>query len=196
MKFSHLVRRTHLYLALFCLPWFVMYGITSVAFTHPSWFDTEGRPWVEDNSWPCTLDAPEGNDIPRGFGAELIKIAGIDAGAFGAYRSGPQSIDVYFPSFWETKRLSYDIEAQRLKLFVRESIPQHKLTGMHARAGYQHDGFWNFAWAVMVDVVAIGFLLWVITGIYIWWQLPGMRGWGLVGLGAGLLAFVAFFFVL
>ena len=34
MTFSHVNRRVHLYLALALLPWFFMYGISSVPFVH------------------------------------------------------------------------------------------------------------------------------------------------------------------
>lgn len=201
--FPHLVRRTHLYLALFCLPWFVMYGVTSVAFSHPNWFDTPSGlystasgAWTEEGSWPCTVDVPQGDVIPREVAAELVGIAGVDADAFGAYWSGEQQVDVYIVAFWETRRLTYRIEEERLTHYSRASVAQQVLTGMHARAGYQHDGLLNDTWAVMVDLVCVGFLLWVATGIYIWWQLPGMRKWGALGLVAGLLSFSAFLLTL
>ena len=197
--FSHLVRRAHLYLALFCLPWFVMYGVTSIAFSHADWFDTgrdlyntAGDAWTEEGSWPCTVAVPETGEVPRDVATQLLAVAGIDVDAYGAYRSGARQIDVYVVAFWQTRRLSYRLDEQRLFLYSRSSIPQQILTGMHARAGYQHDGLLNDAWAFMVDLVSIGFLLWVATGLYIWWQLPGMRRWGAVGLLAGVLSFAGF----
>lgn len=198
-SFLHITRRTHLYLAMFCLPWFIMYGITSIAFAHPEWFerdnnlyDTALEGWTEEGAWPCTVEIPESGPIPRDIATELVHTAGIHAGAYGAYRSGPGKVDVYFPSFWETRRLTYRIEEQRLSLHSRPSVTQNTLTGMHARAGYQHDGFLNDAWAVMVDVVMFGFLLWVMSGIYIWWKLPALRVWGLITLVAGIISFAGF----
>ena len=41
MSFDHFVRRLHLYLALTLLPWFFVYGISSIPFSHNSYF--EGR---------------------------------------------------------------------------------------------------------------------------------------------------------
>jgi hypothetical protein len=201
--FSHQVRRTHLYLALFCLPWFVMYGVTSIAFSHPGWFETgadlyntSGDAWTEEGAWPCTLVVPEAGEVPREVAAQLLQIAGLEEDAYGAYRSGEDRVEVYIASFWKTRRLTYRTDEQRLLLFSRKSIPQQILTGFHARAGYQHDGFLNDAWAFMVDLVCIGFLLWVASGVYIWWQLPKMRGWGAAGLLAGFLSFAAFLLLL
>jgi hypothetical protein len=201
--FSHQVRRLHLYLALFCLPWFIMYGITSVAFSHPGWFeaprglyDTSSGNWTEEGSWPCTVVVPAAGEIPREVTAALVEVAGIQAEAYGAFRSGERQVEVYFPSFWETRRLTYRIEEQRLSLYSRETLPRQVLTEMHARAGFHHDSLLNDAWAVMVDLVCIGFLLWVVTGLYMWWTLPGLRGWGAFGLGAGILSFTLFLFLL
>jgi hypothetical protein len=180
-----------------------MYGITSFAFSHAGLFpterglyDTRSDAWTEEGSWPCTLAVPAEGEVPREVAGQLLAVAGLDVDAYGAYRSGEQQIEVYIVAFWQTQRLTYRIEEQRLFLYSRPSIPRQILTGMHARAGYQHDGILNDAWALMVDLVSIGFLLWVITGLYIWWQLPGMRGWGAAGLLAGLLSFVCFLLLL
>ena len=37
LTFDWLNRRTHLYLALLLLPWFLVYGVSSVSFSHPDW---------------------------------------------------------------------------------------------------------------------------------------------------------------
>lgn len=201
--FPHLVRRLHVYLALFCLPWFVMYGLSSLAFSHPDLFETgadlyntAGDAWTEEGSWPCTLAVPEAGPIPRDVAAELLQIAGLREDAFGAYRANEHQIDVYIVAFWQTRRLSYRLEEQRLTLYRRKQVPQQILTGMHARAGYQHDGLLNDAWAVMVDLVCVGFLLWVLTGLYIWWQITRLRWWGAAGLLAGLVSFASLLLLL
>jgi uncharacterized RDD family membrane protein YckC len=66
------------------------------------------------------------------------------------------------------------------------------LTGMHARGGFHQDGFWQDAWAVVVDIVCFAFLVWVATGLIMWWGIPSHRGWGWVAIGGGLLAFAVF----
>ncbi len=203
-NFLHFTRRTHLYLALFCLPWFFMYGVSSIAFSHPEWFEREDNlwdtslpGWTEEGTWPCTVEVPASGKLPPELATALVQLAGIDAKAYGAYRSGPGKVDVYFPSFWKTQRLTYRIEEQRLSLHSRsQKALQNTLTTMHARAGFQHESFWDDFWAVMVDVVMIAFLLWVASGIYIWWKLPALRVWGLVTLIGGFAAFIGFMVLL
>ena len=43
MSFSHINRRVHLYLGLALLPWFLMYGVSSVPFAHTQFFDQRDR---------------------------------------------------------------------------------------------------------------------------------------------------------
>ncbi len=195
-SFQILVRRAHLYLGLLCLPWFVMYGITSVAFSHIEWFSSGDNPWIEEQAWLCDLPVPEEGDLPREVGAQLLDIAGLEEEAFGVYRGGKDQVNVYIPEFWNVRQLIYKPKEQRLALVSRSVPLQHFLSGMHARAGYQHESLRNDAWAFMVDMVMINFLLWVVTGIYIWWKTPRVRISGAITLGAGLLSFLAFLLLL
>ncbi len=202
-NFSLIIRRTHLYLTLLCLPWFVMYAVTAIAFHHADWFEepkdlynTSGDSWTRQGSWPCNIEVPQEPRIPREYAAELLKVAGIESDAFGAYRSGSKRIEVYFLSFWDTRRLTYQLDQQQLVLFTRQSTPSMILSSMHARAGYHQDGFWNNAWAVMVDATCTGMLIWVATGLFIWWQVPRMRGWGIFALAAGFASFALFMYTL
>jgi hypothetical protein len=40
--------------------------------------------------------------------------------------------------------------------------------------------------------VCIGFLAWIASGIYMWWQIPSTRSWGWLALGGGATLFVFF----
>lgn len=198
-SFSLLVRRVHLYLALICVPWFVMYAITAFAFNHGNWFqdpgdlyNVSGPSWTRGDSWPCSVEVPAQGDVPRDVAARLLDVAGIRAGAFGAFRSGPRQISAYVAEFWNTRRLVYDIDQQRLTLYTRKFVLPSTMTLMHGRAGYHHDSLPNDLWAVAVDVVTVAILLWVATGFYMWWQQRNLRRMGLVALAAGLVTFVGF----
>ena len=63
---------------------------------------------------------------------------------------------------------------------------------MHIRAGWVQESFLSDLWAVIVDVVCIAFVVWVATGLYMWWLLPATRRWGLLALGAGWVTFAVF----
>jgi hypothetical protein len=70
------------------------------------------------------------------------------------------------------------------------------LSGLHQRGGFGHGSFMNDLWGVVVDIVSVGFILWVVSGLYMWWHLKQARKWGFVALGSGCAVFALFLFLL
>jgi len=198
MTFSHFNRRLHLYLGLTLLPWFFIYGLSSVPFSHPSWGQKiyqDGVPnWKLRFERTYELPLPVDGDLKQ-IGALLANEAGAN-GTYGAYRPNPNRINVYVHTFWNATQLSYDVPAKKLKAEDRRFRWDQWLTGIHARGGFQHDGWLDDAWAVVVDVVNTGFLVWIASGLYMWWQLPQCRKWGWLTLGASVGSFVIFLLAL
>jgi hypothetical protein len=194
MKFSHFNRRLHLYLGLFLLPWFAVYGVSSIPFSHPQWFRSDN-----DALWKLRLERPyelpvQSDDLKE-IGSALVKE--IEAkGAYGANRPNPNRINVYVHTFWTATRITYDIPAKQLRAEDRQFRWRNWLTGFHARGGFQHDSLLNDAWALVVDAVCVAFLVWIATGLYMWWQLPQSRWWGWTALGAGVASFIGFLLAL
>lgn len=195
MKFNLLNRRAHLYLAMFLLPWFLMYGVTSLPFNHNGFF----RALFEDDSpaWSTVFDREYVRPVPedeaglRQFGAAVLEEAGLE-GSFGTYRPDPRQIHIYWFTFWQSQRITYFVDEGRLLAEKRVFRWNEFLTSLHARGGYQQDSVLADAWAVVVDVISLGMIVWVASGLIMWWQLRRLRTWGAVALGSGVLVFVAF----
>ena len=66
------------------------------------------------------------------------------------------------------------------------------LTGMHARGGFEHDTTLQRSWSLVVDLVQIGILLWIASGLVMWWELRGHRRWGALTMLAGTATFLVF----
>jgi len=195
MTFNLLVRRTHIYLALFLLPWFLMYGVSSLVFSHSSYFNER---YKKDNlpQWTVRFDRPYHIDIPadddlRPAGAKILEEAGLK-GAFGVYRPNAEKLNVYWFNFWDATQLTYFVKENRLLAEDRRFRWDHILTGMHARGGFVQGSFLDDAWGVLVDIVCLAMLVWIATGIYMWWQLRQTRLWGSLALAGGCALFVAF----
>jgi hypothetical protein len=197
MTFSHFNRRSHLYLGLALLPWVLLYGVSSVPFSHAKYFDdldkAKGLP-----DWTLIADRPYDVPVPsqpdyRAFGAQVCRDAKLD-GAFGVYRPNPSETHVYVYSFWQSFQVKYFHETKRLTVQKKRFRLDHILTGMHAKGGFAQDGWLHDAWAVLVDLVSLSFLAWIASGIYMWWKLPGLRAWGWVALGCGFGAFILLLF--
>jgi hypothetical protein len=196
MSLSHFNRRLHLYLGLALLPWFFMYGISSVPFAHNEFFDrrdaAKGPLWTVRSERTLELTVPEDPAALRSLGAALLEVAGIEGTAFGAYRESPTQVNVYSYSFWTATQLKYFVDQKKLTVEDRRFRWDHILTGMHARGGFEQEGFLQTSWSVVVDVVCLGMTLWIASGLYMWWTLPGHRGWGWLAILAGAVSFVVF----
>lgn len=190
MKYSHFNRRLHLYLGLCLLPWFAGYGISSILFSHPAIGDAIYGKTV----WKLRFERPY--ELPVPPDASLKEIAAVVArdsgveGSAGAYRPDADHINVYVHTFWNATQLTYDVSRKMLRAEDRGFRWDHFLTGLHARGGFQHDNLLSDAWAVVVDVVCLGFLVWIATGLYMWWHLPRHRLWGWLTLAVSVAAFV------
>jgi hypothetical protein len=197
MTFAHLNRRTHLYLGLALLPWFLMYGLSSIPFAHTAFFErrdaARGLPMWTLRA-PHTVDLPVSEDPRelRALGAALLRQAGVSAGSFGVYRQSPTQLNVYAYSFRHSTQLKYFIDEKRMTVEDRRFRWDQFLTGMHGRGGFEQEGLLDRSWSVIVDLVCLAIALWIASGLYMWWGLQGSRTWGLITIGAGAAAFVFF----
>jgi hypothetical protein len=196
MIFSHLNRRLHLYLGMFLLPWFFIYGVSSIPFAHNSWFQKIYGPpqWTVRFDRPYSIEVPAEGDL-RPVGARILADAGID-GAFGASRNPKGHLNIYRFNFRQATRITYFPDEKRLLAEDRRFRWDHFLTGMHARGGFQQPSILNKAWGVVVDIVCIGILLWIASGVYMWWHIPGHRRWGWAALAGGVFSFALFLLAL
>ena len=195
MTFAHLNRRTHLYLGMALLPWFLMYGLSSIPFAHTAFFErrdaARGLPmWTLRATHTVDLPVSEDPRELRALGAALLRQAGVSAGSFGVYRQTPTQLNVYAYSFRHSTQLKYYIDQQRMTVEDRRFRWDQFLTGMHGRGGFEQEGLLDRSWSVIVDLVCAAILLWIATGLYMWWGLPASRAWGWVTIAAGATTFV------
>lgn len=197
MTYSHLNRRLHLYLGMALLPWFFMYGISSVPFAHNQFFEqrdaAKGLPlWTLRAERVLDMPVPEDTAGLRAFGATLLKDAGVEATSYGTYRQSSTQVNVYAYSFWKSTQLKYFIDQKKLTVEDRRFRWDHFLTGMHARGGFEQEGFLQLSWSVVVDIVCVSMIVWIASGLFMWWELPGQRRWGWVAILGGTVSFVFF----
>lgn len=203
MTVNHLFRRVHLYLALVLLPWILMYGISAIPMTRPELseglYDHNPSLWAVRFEKPYDRVVPENMSRPelQAFGRAILADLEIEASSrSGAYQLRQNRITAYVLDFWTYTRVIYETDNKRVRVEDKHFRWSHWLKGMHERGGFGHGSFLNDLWAVVVDVVALGFVLWVVSGVYMWWQLKQTRKWGAVALGCGVVSFGLFLFVL
>ena len=186
--FDHLNRRTHLYLGLFLLPWLLMYGISSFLISHHAWFRSEeAPPWQPVFEREYRRAIPDGVDL-REVAHEILKDCGLE-GAYWVQRPGPDEIRINRFRFRDEIRVVYSIKDQRLRAERQQLRWDQVVLRMHFRGGFQQPSLWDDLWAILVDVACVGILVWVGSGVVMWWRVRRLRLWGAVALGGGTLAF-------
>lgn len=207
MKTLLFLRRLHLYLGLALLPWFFLYGFSSIPFAHPEATGrllADGKPdWTLRSEQPYSAPVPDTEQLDT-LGAQMMRDAKVSPAAFGTYRHPDGRVEVYRYTFRDATRLIYYPDEQRLTVEDRRFRWDYFLTGFHGRGGFEHEGFLLDLWGVMVDVVVAAMLLWVLSGLVMWWKLPGgapvevagRRAWGWVALLSGVASFAAFLVLL
>jgi len=197
MKTVHFFRRLHLYLGLALAPWILMYGVSSIPFAHPAYFQQRdqatGRPlWTVEYQRPYSVQVPAGSENLREFAQAVLTDLGIEAPNIGASRPNADTVNVIAYSFLRSTRVILRQSQQTVTVEHRRFRFDQFLTGMHARGGFVQDGLLNDLWGVIVDVVGAAMILWIMTGLILWWRIRSHRRWGLVAVGAGTAAFLVF----
>lgn len=191
MTFNIINRRTHLYLGLALLPWVLMYGLSSLIFSHGPSINplfNDGSPvWTKKFEQEYDRPIPEDADL-REVASDILAEFGLRQSFF-VTRPNPNRLNIVERGFLSGTRLTYFIDEKRLLAENHRTQLNTLLVGLHLRGGYQQDLFLDDLWAFILDLVCIGFVLWVVSGIYMWWKLRHTRFWGGLALAGGFLCF-------
>jgi hypothetical protein len=191
--FEKINRRTHLYSGLFFLPWFLFYGLSAAVFNHPRWFENAKvkRNLLFDRSYPVECPSPVGDLRP--FAERALRDIGL-SGQFvvRAEKFDSVTIVIIQDRFLSNTTITWNSASRRLTA-ARSGLDWRKLlTKIHTRDGFETPGFlWNL-WSVVVDLIQVAIIIWIASGLYMWWHLKRFRGWGFVALGCGNALFAAF----
>jgi len=199
ITFDRVNRRAHLYLGLVLIPWVMMYGVSSFVISHhASWFKSDQPPtWepVFERAYqhPVPDQANPANEANRerlhAVAAEILKENNLE-GAFYAERPNPGELRIIRSTFFDQTRLIYSIKDQKLRAEREHSRWDQVIVRMHFRNGYHQPGFLNKLWAFLVDLSCVAILLWITSGLIMWWRLARVRLWGAIALGVGILSFL------
>jgi hypothetical protein len=199
LTLQHFNRRLHLYLGLALLPWLFMYGVSAIPFAHNVYFNARdaatGLPeWHLREERVVELTVPDDAGELRAVGAQLLSAAAVDVPNFNVSRPNRNRLVVTGYSFWNTSRLTYAIDTGMLTVEDRRFRWAVFFRGLHERSGFQREGVLQTSWSVILDLVCVAIVVWVASGLYMWWGLRGHRAWGLLALLAGAGSFAVFTF--
>jgi len=193
--FSKLLRRTHLYLALFLTPWILMYAASTFVMNHRVLFRSlYGGPLPTlalEREQPYDAVFPEGAGAKQ-MGQQILSSLNLE-GAFNASlrpRDGAVIVNRLDPI--APRRITYYPAAKKI---IIERLPWETrayLERMHRRRGYQYDSPLEDTWAFTVDLFIAAVMFWALSGVWMWWELKTTRRWGALAAAAGIALFGLF----
>jgi hypothetical protein len=196
---SRLLRRSHMYLALFLMPWTLMYTISTVAMNHRDHLRGdagEGPPRFEKQfarSYAATF--PE-DATPQQKALQILRDFDLE-GAHSIARPAPDgTITINRMDPLEPKRVVYRPAEGAVTVEKLAFSGPAFLERMHRRRGFQHPYAADAAWAVSVDLFIAAMIFWVVSGLWMWWELRATRVLGALFALGGAALFAAFLAVL
>ena len=188
---SRLVRRTHMYLALFLFPWMLMYALSTAVMNHRAYFVERygSGPIPFEAERTITYDGvfPENAEL-RTTSQQILASLDLD-GAHNVSRRKDGAIVINRNDLTTPRRLTYS-PADRTVLIERMAPrPNAFLERFHRRRGYATGYRLDTLWAVSVDLVLVAMMFWVASGLWMWWEMKVTRPLGLSALVLGAATF-------
>lgn len=188
---SKIIRRAHMYLALFLTPWMVIYALSGLVLNH---FQAVRSAYGEDFN---KLEKVEERDYAAVFsddadvrmiGAQILEHLGL-SGSFNV-QGGPAApkLVINRNAPFVLHRITYFRKEHRLLVEKQPLTAPAFVNRTHFRHGYGQPFLASKIWGVIVDLVIVAMVFWVASGLWMWWEIKPARVWGavfaLLGLGA------------
>jgi hypothetical protein len=181
-----------MYLALFLFPWMLMYALSTLAMNHRAFLvGDDDRPVPFERERQLTYDGtfPENAEL-RTISAQILTSVGLD-GAHSVKRQSDGAIVINRQDLLTPRRVTYSPAARTVVIEKLQRRPTALLERFHRRRGYATGYVLDTVWAISVDLALVAMMVWVLSGLWMWWEMKVTRragGLALLG-GASLFAF-------
>jgi len=186
--FSKVIRRIHMYLALFLTPWMIGYAVSTIAMNHRT-----PRPVAlikeRDETYSNSF---ESGTPPREIAKQILADLDLE-GAFGLQGPAPDGrLIINRQEMLAPRRITFTPGDRRLVVERLELETSGFLNRFHRRRGFQQPYTADLAMAISVDAVIVALVFWGLSGLWMWWEMRATRLWGMACAAAGLGIFVLF----
>src|SRR5207247_10312208 len=166
--FSRIIRRTHMYFALFLTPWVLMYALSTMAMNHRRFFKKlyGASPAYEVEREQTSPRKFSSDATPVSIAEQILKDLGLE-GTFnvrGSLAGGRLTILRQDPV--SPRRITYTPADGRLLVEREVFRTPALLERMHRRRGYQHKYLIEDAWASSVDAFIVAMIFWAGSGLW------------------------------
>ena len=188
---SKLIRRTHLYLALFVTPWMIIYALSGLVLNHGSWvrnlYGAKFNQFEKVEECPYTAAFSADADS-RLIGAQVLDHLGL-SGTFNIQGGAtPARLVINRNGALSAHRVTYFRQENRLLVERQQFVAPVFANRLHFRSGFEQPFLASRIWAVTVDLAIVAMLFWAASGLWMWWEIKPARTLGaIIGLaGLGL----------
>ena len=190
LTFSKLVRRTHMYLALFLTPWMIIYALSGLVLNHNqvvrSFYGAKFGQMEKVEERPYTAVFSADAD-PRMIGAAILEHLGL-SGSFNVQSAPNQPrLTINRNAAFSAHRVTYFRNEGRLLIEKQAFSAPVFFNRAHFRHGYDQPFLSSKTWGFIVDLAIVGMLFWVLSGLWMWWEIKPARltgaAFALVGVG-------------
>ncbi len=195
MEFSLINRRTHMYLGLFLVPWMLIYALSGLALNHgPLLKKLLPADKLKIRYEKESEQTYEGTFVPEADKNMIAEQILADLDMHGSYNVRGPAVRGRYMIFrgnpLKPMRITYYPTEKQL-IIEREIVPAPMfLNRLHFKHGYGSRYLANDAWAFVVDVTIAAIIFWVLSGLWMWWELKTTRKWGAALAIAGTALFI------
>jgi hypothetical protein len=188
-----------MYLGLFLAPWLIMYAVSTVVMNHREAFKEHYGgslvQWERESEqltqFRFTPGAP-----PQFMGEQILQQLGL-AGNFNANLSRDgRRLTINRTDPIAPRRITYLPQENRLLLERQQFRVQPFLESLHRRRGFQSRVWLDRAWGATVDLAIVGMLAWVLSGLWMFWELKATRRLGAAIALSGIAIFCFYLFAI
>jgi hypothetical protein len=132
---------------------------------------------------------PENAEL-RTISAQILTSVGLD-GAHSVNRRSDGAIVITRYDLLTPRRLTYSSADRTVVIEKLQHRPAALLERFHRRRGYATGYLLDTVWAISVDLALAAMMVWVLSGLWMWWEMKVTRrvgGLALLG-SVGLFAF-------
>jgi hypothetical protein len=195
---SRLIRRIHMYTALFLGPWMLMYALSTLVMAHreyvASFYSSKKPAMRTERELDYSRSFPT-NATREEIGLQILRDLGLDGThAVSGGRNGKPLV-INRQHAFIPRRITYDPTKAKVAIEREAFRSSNFLERMHRRRGYNSYPLEN-TWGFTVDVAVIAMMFWSLSGIWLWWELKSTRGWGALSFFGGLALFAIFLVLL
>jgi hypothetical protein len=187
-----------MYLALFLFPWLLMYALSTLVMNHRAVFVARygDGPIPFERERQLTYDGvfPEDAD-PKLMARQILQSVSMD-GAHSASRQKDGTLVINRSDLTAPRRLTYAPSDRSLVIERQQPRANAFLERFHRRRGYGTGYGLDTVWAVTVDLFIAAMVFWVLSGLWMFWEMKVTRRLGLTALASGVALFAFYLMVL